>query len=303
MITILEGPDEAGKTTLAGKLAALWKNAEVVHTPQLIEQTWTCPYYAERLLHWRGLPQPPRMILDRWIPSEIVYADHRKPIETRGMRLTLPELRLCERLAWSLRPVVVYVRPTDDVLEARWFASDAPFSMREHREILDAYDAFPWPFPGVGVDPQKNTPEDLTRALHGIRPHRQARGSYGIEHDNALRLVVDDPLDSELTDALIELGLPERDLFFVEPNDFTKETHCYGTIAIGDQAIVKARGVHATFYGASKLSDLRAAYAELCADRVPSRPPGPKSTIQMKSSRKSKTQRKGRRKPRSKTSW
>lgn len=73
MIYILEGPDGAGKTTLANEIAEQRK-ASVVHS--YFDPTWDIKQHhkdmfrAAKIINvWRDV------VLDRWAPSELIYGD------------------------------------------------------------------------------------------------------------------------------------------------------------------------------------------------------------------------------------
>lgn len=139
MIIIIEGPNRAGKSTLAGRIAAL------------IGQQ----YGHATVMSW-GPPDPPgrnpfeeyelsllaqartqeHVIADRWAMGELVYG----PLFRGRSRLTDGGLLHCEMLLRSLGAKRVCLLPSQRVLFQRWEA--APDELSDQHDLLHEHAMF-----------------------------------------------------------------------------------------------------------------------------------------------------------------
>lgn len=113
-IYVLEGPDGAGKTSLAMKLKGL-TGARYVHlTYRFKDKMHLYHTAAIRLVAHLAQHQP--VVLDRWWPSEIVYAD-----AYRGGSKFTKHYFLLEHIATSLGVVYVVCLPEDKELYVKFY--------------------------------------------------------------------------------------------------------------------------------------------------------------------------------------
>ena len=128
-LTIVEGPDGSGKSTLVARLAESY-GATVVHHG---------PYKGEKNIAWRYLEsfgnETGHVILDRSWLSEPIY---RRALRERD-RIASWERRLLTRAALAFTPVVVLALPSYDVCEANCRARDKDAYLLKDNRLRTVY--------------------------------------------------------------------------------------------------------------------------------------------------------------------
>jgi len=114
MILLLEGPDGAGKSTLAAEFVKRgWRVAYHDDPPLPGEDKFE--KYTNILL---SIKPGEDVILDRFAPSEYVYGD----ICHRGSQISVEKLRLINRLLFSKGALAIFCLPSFETTEANWAA-------------------------------------------------------------------------------------------------------------------------------------------------------------------------------------
>lgn len=131
MLTILEGPDGAGKTTLANYLADN-SDRPILHSPGLTNGRDEMIAWVLRIL---SSPDRERFILDRFpLVSELVYG----PALRGNAQLTADHSLYS---AWYHTPaLLVYCRPPYDVIEQEAKEKESEKLMAELPRVVRAYD-------------------------------------------------------------------------------------------------------------------------------------------------------------------
>lgn len=112
-LTILEGPDGAGKTTLAKSYKAL----EYVHfgpPPKGRLGAWW--QYLELLVDLWDHPRPEGVIVDRFIHGELIYG----PILRGETDLTWSHIRMLERVLMGMNARLIICLPPWDIVKYNW---------------------------------------------------------------------------------------------------------------------------------------------------------------------------------------
>jgi thymidylate kinase len=146
MIIILEGPDGAGKSTLAEKLRAIISKS----TASMVHMVKHGPYSglnSEQLckLYFRAMSPAltfdDTLIMDRSWLSEPIYAD---AYRGGNSRVDMPRRRMLERIALARGAVVVLCQPAYEVCEQAFSArlgEEYLDNTTQLRQVYAAYDA------------------------------------------------------------------------------------------------------------------------------------------------------------------
>lgn len=138
-LTILEGPDGGGKTTLTGRWASqLERQAGVTvtrvnHGPYL-GTVDLAPKYLAGLMPQRGW----HTLMDRCWLSEHVYG----PIVRHANRIGPAEQRALERVALSAQPLVVWCLPSYAACERAYLARRELEYLKDEGQLRRVYDEF-----------------------------------------------------------------------------------------------------------------------------------------------------------------
>jgi len=136
-VVIFEGPDGAGKTTLA-KAVAKDIDAVYVHCGPFPNVTFNLGrLYAEAMLP--ALLGYRNVVLDRSWLSEPIYGD-----AFRGgySRLSPVDMRMLDRLAWRCAAQVVNCRPPWEVVKENYLSRRAQEMLTTTNQLTDVYQAY-----------------------------------------------------------------------------------------------------------------------------------------------------------------
>jgi hypothetical protein len=146
MIIMLEGPDLAGKTTLAKKLKKFVKGSTVVHRgpPELPDPFGEYLTPLEEMYHSDG-----SFILDRWHWGERVYG----PIVRKKDMFSNPSFEYLEMACERYGVYRVLRLPSVATLRQRWDEHGDDFiDASQHVDVIDAYTSMKRGSGGVTVD-------------------------------------------------------------------------------------------------------------------------------------------------------
>lgn len=133
---ILEGPDGAGKTTLAKSLEGL----EYVHfgpPPKGKNAAWH-QYYALLVDLWDN-HRPGGVVVDRFIHGELIYG----PILRGGTDLTWAHVRMLERVLMGLEAQLVICLPPWEMVKENWLKDIDNELIKDADDLYDVY-SFYW---------------------------------------------------------------------------------------------------------------------------------------------------------------
>jgi hypothetical protein len=261
-LIILEGPDGAGKSTLAAALGARLGREVRHHGPYLGEAEIAARYFADVADVLGGMP----LIVDRSWPSEPIYgAVHRGGIDRVGVN----GRRVLERGALAAGAVLVRCLPPLGRCLATWRARRGDEYLRGeaqlravHTAYLDLRSAVPvvdfdytadsaddlparleaaaWPNPGPGAGAWRPGESVL---LVGERPNTARAGD--LKHRLPFASVHPGGCSAWLADRLEEAGVGEERLYWVNAYDVTgRRTDPAFIAGLAPRAVV-ALGRHA----------------------------------------------------------
>jgi thymidylate kinase len=259
-LTILEGPDGAGKTTLAEYLMHQHTEGAIDHHGPYDGETNTARFYASSVARgWYG-----SMIMDRAWHAEPIYGGvYRKGSDRIGSTYR----RMLDRLAWSAQAVFVLCLPPKETCLRNWEARRGEEYLSEPTHLNAVYDGYAemsTELPTVRFDYTRTEFDLVAKTIELRRPMRN-RGP-GVGHWNpgkSILMVGDKPAretsgyglpfvafrrdgcSAWLADRLEEWEIPESRLYWVNarsavdvplPNDFVRELSPKAVVALGRQA-------------------------------------------------------------------
>lgn len=231
-ITILEGPDGAGKTTLAGAWRSRLRDTGQVnhawnHGPYLGQTgDYISTHYLRSMLH-----PSPNMFLDRSWFSEAVYG----PI-VRGIdRLEMRHHRVLERITFSRSAIQVICLPPYENCKKAYLARKELEYLEDESTLLAVWNKFdsitktddPQRVPTVVYDyTREPNLEDFVGLVEGLRPPQNEGPGHGHFHDRQTLVVHEydlpvtpqmwlEPAQVMLSQQLEAFDIPERGLYWV----------------------------------------------------------------------------------------
>lgn len=131
-LTILEGPDGAGKTTLAKSYRAL----EYIHLGPPPRGTLGAWYQCQAVLAdlWDN-PRPAGVIIDRFIHGELIYG----PILRGGTDLTWAHIRMLERVLMGMNARLVVCLPPFDIVLYNWKQRPENELVKSENDLWEIY--------------------------------------------------------------------------------------------------------------------------------------------------------------------
>jgi thymidylate kinase len=257
-LTIFEGPDGSGKSTAAKRYAEL-VGARFVHLGPLPMVTdGLARMYAEQMLP--AVLGHQEVVMDRCWLSEKPYGD---AFRGGANRLDTADVRMLERLALRCQPVVVRCNPGIDSIKASFEARKGEEYLKNVDQLLQvaaAYDSMTTAIPMAEYDYTTNDAwHGLMRDVESLReltlPHKTTMWSAG--NLKAKILLVGDsfaePKNQDpcfqwpfasfssqgcsrwFTRQLIEAGIDEMRLCWVNADQFTHPGHDYWIYANADK--------------------------------------------------------------------
>lgn len=231
MLTIFEGPDGAGKTTLINELARRWLRGVRTHHGDYPDVADVASMYVPDLI----TATLRDVLMDRCWISERPYAD-----AFRGgiTRISPGAQRMLERLAWSARTVVVICLPPFDRCRNAFLARKGEEyldTVDQLKEVYDGYQLLSTHLPTVRYDFTTSSPDELEDQLMQLRPRFNQGPGIGHFEPGVTLLVGERPhppatrnypfvsfdagCSGWLADQLEKTGVPERDLYWVNAFD------------------------------------------------------------------------------------
>jgi len=249
MIILLEGPDGAGKTTLAEKLRAIISKtaANMVHSVRHgpyagLSSEELCKLYFRSMSP--ALTFNDELIMDRSWLSEPIYAD---AYRDGYSRVDMPRRRMLERIALSRGAVVVLCQPDFEVCEQAFSArlgDEYLDNVDQLRQVYSAYEALALQthLTVVHYDYVHDSIEELFARIKTASVTNKSVGGGAFAKDNYLMLCDKGPqmnvkpsavvvpfvnfLDNDgpsrmLATALEEEGVPESKLYWANTQSAT----------------------------------------------------------------------------------
>jgi thymidylate kinase len=246
MIIILEGPDGAGKTTLAETLR---QRLQSDHMTQIVKHGPYTNLVAEELckIYFRSMTQAltynDHVIMDRSWLSEPVYGS---VYRGGANRVDMPRKRMLERVALARGAVVVQCQPSFDLC-ATTFASRSEDeyldTIKQLRQVYDEYETLKLhtDLPVVHYDYQYDEVDDLMEKINTASTKNGSDGGGTFKEGNYLMLCDRGPrtnvrhgaavvpfinfLDNDgpsrmLAETLDREGIPESQCYWVNTQTF-----------------------------------------------------------------------------------
>ena len=246
MIIILEGPDGAGKTTLA---EALRQRLQQSHMTQIVKHGPYTNLVPEELckIFFRSMTQAltynDHVIMDRSWLSEHIYGN---VYRGGNVRVDLPRKRMLERVALARGAVVVHCQPSFDLCAATFTSrSDDEYldNVDQLRQVYDEYESLKLhtSLPVIHYDYQYDEVDDLLAKVKAASIENGAEGGGAFKEGNYLILCDRGPrtnvrpgaavvpfinfLDNDgpsrmLAEALEREGVPESKCYWVNTQTF-----------------------------------------------------------------------------------
>jgi len=246
MILILEGPDGAGKTTLAETLRQRFQNNGMVHIVKHGPYTGVEPEHLCRI-YFRAMSPAltfnDTVIMDRsWI-SEPIYGE---VYRNGANRIDVPRKRMLERVALSRGAVVIHCQPDFEVCAETFekrTEEEYLDDISQLEQVYDEYEALPLitNLPTVHYDYTRDTVDELLDKVAKVSIKNEASGGGCFKQGNILMLCDKGPrtnvrasavvipfinfLDNDgpsrmLADALEYEGVTEKELYWINTQTY-----------------------------------------------------------------------------------
>ena len=254
MIIVLEGPDGAGKSTLAAEFVR--RGFRLAHhdvPPEPGEDKF------ERYIQLIEAVGDENVIFDRFAPTEYVYSHVLRPDQ---IQITVEHVRLINRLLYAKGCLTIFCLPPYETDEANWRARHADELVKNPDQMKLIYYAY-GRLRSAEYSYLNAIAYDYTRdgevATHRLLPLRLPRGVIGQpsarflivgersteKRDYAFLSLKNSSCAAYLNHALWEAGFEEHELAFT--NAFTYEGYYRDLRKIYDGRIVIAFGNHAQY--------------------------------------------------------
>ncbi len=188
---ILEGPDGAGKTTLAEQLGGeMWHHS---FYPDAKEGFWeTCKSIISNV-----------QTVDRLYYSELVYSPIHRQIQQRYGART----RMFDRLIWASGRVIVHARPGYETCHKAWASGREEMvkDVQVFQAIYEAYGQLRWNTPTVEYDWTKTSLRDLKEQLAAAADNMAVNAGPGIGHFKKGNILI---VGDQANDPVIGVDLP-----------------------------------------------------------------------------------------------
>jgi len=133
-LIVLEGPDGAGKTTLAKTS----KHLEYIHFgPPPKGKLGAWHQYYDLLVDLWDKPRPGGVVIDRFIHGEMIYG----PLLRGGTDLTWGHIRMLERVLMGMSAELVICLPPNDTVFRNWATSKDEL-ITDPEDLLRTYDFY-----------------------------------------------------------------------------------------------------------------------------------------------------------------
>lgn len=246
MILILEGPDGAGKTTLAETLRQRFQGSGMVHIVKHGPYTGVEPEHLCRI-YFRAMSPAltfdDTVIMDRsWI-SEPIYGE---VYRNGANRIDTPRKRMLERVALSRGAVVIHCQPDfETCAETFEKRPDEEYldDVSQLEQVYNEYEALPLitNLPTVHYDYTRDTVDELLHKVETVSKKNEASGGGCFKQGNILMLCDKGPrtnvrasavvipfinfLDNDgpsrmLADALEYEGVTEKELYWINTQTY-----------------------------------------------------------------------------------
>lgn len=263
-LTIFEGPDGAGKTTLIASLRAKFRaDATFIHHGAYIgEKSIAAHYYKPMYSAWCAGRE---LVFDRaWCAEPIYGAAYRKGVT----RITVAQRRQLERLALSMNAVVVLVLPKFETCRRAFLSrleKEYLDTEQQLRRVYDGYKDFTSALPTAVYNWESESPVLLWRRVEELRREVNNGPGAGAWVPDKSILLIGDRHNGEdykrvpfahpradrtgcgtwLADKLEAWGVPESQLYWVNAwtpegkqldDRFIASLRPRGVVALGESA-------------------------------------------------------------------
>lgn len=144
MIVVLEGPDLAGKSTLAHRIMSSTLNAERLRQGPPSPSVDILEQYLRPIQDWCYEPmlvRPSLLVMDRWHVGELIYG----PILRGRSRLTGQQADYIDMVLQTFGASFMYITAEPKVLQERWeLRGDDLIERRQLAEIHIEYEKWMW---------------------------------------------------------------------------------------------------------------------------------------------------------------
>ena len=168
MFLLLEGPEGAGKSTLAASLAKLLPGVITAHHGPYIGATGREISQA-MMSSLRPAFEGANLIIDRCWLSEPIYAH---VFRKQPPRISAAQRRMLERAALAAGGVVVFCRPSLEACNKAFLSGREEMleTLEQLGQVYHGYRHMVTSLPVVEYDYEKTTPEELLEQLQRVRP-------------------------------------------------------------------------------------------------------------------------------------
>ena len=244
---ILEGPDGAGKSTLAEKLGSVWHHSYYPDRREMFIKT------AESLIS-------DAVSIDRLYYSELVYSPiyHKTP-----QRYGPGQMRMLDRLIWTIGRRIIFCMPSYETCHKAWSSGREEMVSDEEqfKAIYDAYDKLTFNTPAVKYNWEVETFDELMEKVNDLQMSENKGPGIGHFKKGNILIVGDQASNPMLgpdlpfvhyegcspwfTTQLEYAGVNEKDLYFVNGKTinsfmtdpkFLEELEPSHIVALGDEA-------------------------------------------------------------------